>query len=179
MQFASTGGIFLRIDNNANLGIFDQAGNERVVIANGILSGNLNKSVQVVNGLISTTTSTSNVSMGLGCSITPLVSGNVLVLGLVSLANNTASDIATFSIYQNTTAVPSGGTSVGTDTQKVSTNINNNANTALLTVPGTLFTLVTGLALGTKYFFYIAGSVTPGGTGTIAGATGSIVGLEL
>lgn len=123
------------------------------------------------------TANTTGVMMGLAGSITPIKSGNVLILITGSLSNNTASDGAKGQIRYGTGAAPTNGaaltgTAVGNQPRAL-----NNASTAALVTPVAFAAIVTGLTLGTAYWIDIALAAITGGTATLSDVTMDI--LEL
>ena len=135
-------------------------------------------SVQTTQGTPAGTTSTSGVMMGLGTSInakiTPTASGKVLFNISGRLANNTLNFVTSATLYYGTGTPPANG-AAATGTQ-IST-------TALATLPAnvqvpySLQAIVTGLVVGTQYWFDLALSTTSGGTATAVTAQGSAVEL--
>lgn len=158
------------LDASGNLQARDTAGNLLSKFVSGFFGGKLNKSASVSSSPISTTTSTSLVSSGIGGSLTTLASTSVLLIcNGVQLSNNTASDGAALQFVRNTTGVPAGGTSIGTDTV-ISASLGsmlNNASTAGLALPLGVVALDTTAVVGTAYFYYIGIKANTGGTATV------------
>jgi len=175
------GAILWRLDANGNLTGYDTSGTVLGKFIGTLFSSKLNKIILSSNTPINSTASTLNVSSGSGGTITPQVSGSVLVTAnLDQISNNTASDGCIVSIYRKqASTVPSGGTSVGADAQTVVNSFVNNANTAGLKLPVQVVVLDTGLTAGTVYAYYIAVAVLTGGTMTWATPGVYMTGLEI
>lgn len=123
------------------------------------------------------TANTTGVMMGLGALFTPVKSGSVMVMITGSLTNNTASDGAKGQIRYGTGAAPANGaaltgTAVGNQPRAL-----NNASTAALVTPVAFIAIITGLTLGTQYWFDIGLAAITGGTATLTDVTVDVIEL--
>jgi hypothetical protein len=117
------------------------------------------------NATPTATSSTSAVMMGLGFSVTPNTSGNLLVLASLSHGQSVALDGAAFQITFGTGTAPANGaalagTAVGGAMPSVA------PAAAAKAVPVSLFGLASGLTPGTAYWFDLSYKALTGGTVT-------------
>ncbi len=158
MNFQSTGGIFLRLDSSGNLNVYDASGTSIAKFIGGLFSAGLNLSTGTSNAPITSTTSLGNISTGYGVTITPRVSGKLMIFATFLGQNNTVGIENNWNIFRNTTGIPAGGSSVGTDFQATAlTNLTSSTANAKVTVSFVLRD--TGLTINTAYTYYIAVSV--------------------
>lgn len=136
---------------------------------NGGILGNQTLGTRTSNESISNPTGTTNTAAYVMCGIaqtfTPVTSGKVLVF-LSGKANNaTAADgIAIQMAYGTGTAPINGATATGT----VATGLTINSTNSMF-IPFTLVALVTGLTLGTAYWFDLQQEAFVGGTASLYG----------
>ncbi len=154
MSLRPIGGIFLRLDSNGNLNIYDPTGTSRALIINGVFSAVNNSASNNQTAGVSTL-SGSLVSSGFGKNITPQLSYG-------STAANGSGGLA---IYRTTGSIPAAGV-VPTGTQLVVGGFadpvaNQTVNTAIAWFD-------TGLVPGTTYNFYLAFFSNGGNTATLA-----------
>jgi hypothetical protein len=114
----------------------------------------------------STSSITTYASTGVGVTVTPTASGDVMVWVSGLFQNPQAA--GDFAIYRNTTGVPGQSSGVGSDTKiaekvSVAITVSNYSDVAF-------FGRSTGLTLGTSYSFYLAFRATGGVGGTVTGA---------
>lgn len=121
------------------------------------------------------TTSTSGVMMGLAVTFTPTTTGRVLVIVGGYVFNSTASDGAIYIDKYGTGVAPGNGVAPTGTTASGSFQINGgNANQTTSVAHGTL---ITGLTLGTTYWFDIDLAAVTGGTATIGNPQVTIIEL--
>ncbi|MEM3845588.1 MAG: hypothetical protein QXU98_07805 [Candidatus Parvarchaeota archaeon] len=119
------------------------------------------------------TTSTSPVQMGLGITYTPSTTGRLLIIVTGEAANNTAGDGATVQLSYGTGSSPSNGASAtGT---AIGSKISVTSNAASQTVPVTLGYVLTGLTVGTSYWFDLQVAAITGGTASVSNLTVLII----
>ncbi|MEM3845775.1 MAG: hypothetical protein QXU98_08740 [Candidatus Parvarchaeota archaeon] len=119
------------------------------------------------------TTSTSPVQMGLGVGYIPSITGRLLILIFGEASNNTAGDGATVQLSYGTGVAPSNGASAtGT---AVGSKISITSNAANQTVPFALGYILTGLAIGTNYWFDLQVAAVTGGTASVSNLTVLII----
>ncbi|MEM3844947.1 MAG: hypothetical protein QXU98_04525 [Candidatus Parvarchaeota archaeon] len=119
------------------------------------------------------TTSTSAVQMGLGVTYTPATTGRLLVIVVGEASNNTAGDGATVQLSYGTGSSPSNGASAtGT---AVGSKISITSNAASQTVPFSLGYVLTGLTIGTSYWFDLQVAAVTGGTASVSNLTVLII----
>lgn len=164
MFFASTGGIFLRLDSSGNLNVYDTSGTSIAKFLSGAFSTAGNVGSLLTNTPIATTASTSAVSTGYGALFTPQVKGRAVIICEVNTNNNTVNDGALFSIWQNAAStILSGGTAqTGTNLTAsqlgalTSATANARGDICLIHLPT--------LTVGTQYTFTLAVQAVTGGT---------------
>jgi hypothetical protein len=141
--------------------------------------GPTEQSLQVTPGNPTGTTSLTGVHMGMGSSIafTPNKTGKVQLNISGSISNNTASDGAKVQARFGTGAAPANAAApTGTASGNQPT-VTNNANTAGLKVPFNVCVIISGLVLGTAYWFDLVLSAITGGTATITDLTANVAEL--
>lgn len=177
VEFRNTSGIFLRIDSSGNLGVFNQSGTEIATFIGGLFSGIFNKASLAAQASRSTT-SVSSVSTSDGVSLTPQISTRVLVITSYTFADLTTADaIGNVGLWFNTTGIPAvGAAATGTQFYGLSEHDSKTAITS--SNPYTAVALVTGLTIGTAYFFYTS-FASPVGTDTVNYKTISITAIEI
>jgi hypothetical protein len=104
---------------------------------------------------------------GLAISFTPKLSGNVLVMVAVDL-NNTSSFFTFGQIWYGTGTAPSSGATIPAGAVGINPGRGNNNGS------GAIFAFLTGLTVGTKYWFDLGHGIN-GGTGTHANISYTIV----
>jgi hypothetical protein len=133
-------------------------------------------SLQVTPGNPTLTASFTGVHMGLGSSIafTPIRSGKVMFNISGSIANSVASDGAKVQARFGTGAAPANGAApTGTASGNQPT-LTNNASTAALKVPFNVCVIISGLTLGTAYWFDLLLTAITGGNASITDLTATI-----
>ncbi len=163
LKLEPVGGIFWRLDSSGNLTAYDTAGNELGKFVGGLFSSTNNASRAVV--IATGTTSATFVSTGEGVTITPRVSGSVLILFVAALRSGVAGDDAELGIYRNTTGtIPADGAAPNGSLVEISRMVRClRINVAW---NGIVFDTDTGLTLGTAYTYHCAYR-RDAGTGTI------------
>ena len=121
------------------------------------------------------TTSAAGVMMGLGATykITPTYSGTHLITITGNMANNVAGDGASLRMAYGTGIAPTNG-AAATGTV-VGSQLINKSTAANQSEPFSTTILVTGLTVGTAYWFDINLARVTGGTATISGVSCSIL----
>ena len=122
------------------------------------------------------TTSTTGAMMGLasgagGASmiLTPQVTGRILVILAMRLANNTASDGVSARMRFGTGTPPANGAAPAGTVIGAGPALVNNANTAALAVPINLVGVMTGLTPGVAYWLDVILAAVTGGTASLVG----------
>jgi hypothetical protein len=111
------------------------------------------------------TTSTTGLMMGLAVAITPLVSGNLEIKLVGSIANATATDGAKAQLRYGTGTAPANGAALtGTTSGSL---VEATQLLAAQKVPFALLGYVSGLTLGTAYWVDVGLAAITGGTATI------------
>ena len=115
------------------------------------------------------TTNTTGVMMGMGgtATITPQVTGRVLVTINGQLATNTATDGAKVEIRMGTGGAPSNGTAMAGQGTVYGSQQSYTGVTGALSVPFSSTIIVTGLTVGTAYWIDTDLAAVTGGTATI------------
>jgi hypothetical protein len=121
------------------------------------------------------TTSTTGVVMGLGGAVTPLYTGAILLMVSGDITNSTGSDGAKVQLYYGTGRAPSNATacsSAGTTRNAVGLAVQQTPVAAAATkIPFHVHAIVTGLTVGTAYWFDACLTAITGGTASIADVT--------
>ncbi len=164
MSLRPIGGIFLRLDSNGNLNIYDPTGTSRALIINGVFSAVNNSASNNQTAGVSTL-SGSLVSSGFGKNITPQLSSRIYASFTLSYGSTAANGSGGLAIYRTTGSIPAAGV-VPTGTQLVVGGFadpvaNQTVNTAIAWFD-------TGLVPGTTYNFYLAFFSNGGNTATLA-----------
>ena len=180
MQFASTGGIFLRLDSSGNLTVFDTSGN----VINKWISGKLSTVGNVAKVLSSSTVSTASLSVlstGVGIGFTPQVATSALVFfGGNELLNNTSGDIISVVLHRNTSGIPA-----------LNASPSGTGDTLLAGGAGPIFVTAaasqgsggmyafydSSLTVGTQYFYYVCYQALGGGTVSLVGPFVTVIEL--
>jgi hypothetical protein len=125
------------------------------------------------------TTSGTGVMMGLAGSFTPTKSGKVMIVISANISNNTIGDGAQAQIRYGTSTAPTNGAALTGTTAGNLAKITNPL-LALLT-PGTgnitCNAIISGLSLGTSYWFDLSLARIIGGTASLSGISISIIEL--
>lgn len=167
MEYRNVGGIFWRLDASGNLTGYDSTG---TVIgkfaAGGLFSSAINKGTFSQNTAILTTASASHVYTGDFVSITPQISGKVLITALYTRLNSDTANVqSSFRLYSGTGGAgpdskPAGGTAIS-GTQQVPdctvTTAGIGTNASL-----NISILLTGLTNGTQITFATSASTGAG-----------------
>ena len=115
------------------------------------------------------TTSLTDVMMGLAFQITPILTGRLAVSIAGAVSNSTAMDGADVLLKYGSGTPPSNGdAATGTNVTHAQPGVVNNANSAAITVPFSITGIVTGLSLGTTYWFDAAIKAVTGGQANIS-----------
>ncbi|MEM3828459.1 MAG: hypothetical protein QXP36_04510 [Conexivisphaerales archaeon] len=118
-------------------------------------------------------TSLSPVQLGLGITYTPSSTGRVLVIVIGEAANNTAGDGVQVQLSYGTGTAPSNGAAAtGTSIGSILTTTSNAAGQ---TVPFTLVYVLSGLTIGTSYWFDLQVMAVTGGTAYVQNLTVYII----
>lgn len=112
-----------------------------------------------------TTTSTSFSQAGYGVAFTPGSTGRVLIIAIVTMSNNTAGDGATAQLSYRSGIPPStSGSATGTVFTSAASVTSETANqNAIATLVGT----ISGLSVGTAYWFDVQLEAITGGTASV------------
>jgi hypothetical protein len=113
------------------------------------------------------TTNTTGLMMGLAGSITPAVSGKIVLTINGTIANSNASDGAKVQLSYGTGTAPVNGAAITGTQVGAFLNVTNNANTAALKVPYSVTAVITGLTVGTAYWLDVVLAAITAGTATI------------
>ena len=127
-----------------------------------------------------TTTSLTGVMMGLSASITPVVSGKILIIISGDMDNNTDNSGAQVQIVTGTGSVPTNGVSITGSTQGglVKMQLTRTGNDTIVTrVPFSLNAIQTGLTLNTPYWIDLSLAAIIGGTARVRDVSISVVEL--
>ena len=127
-----------------------------------------------------TTTSLTGVMMGLSASITPVVSGKILILVSGDMDNNTDNDGVQVQIRTGTGSIPTNGAALTGNTQGglVKMQLTRVGNDTILTrVPFSLNAIEVGLALNTAVWIDISLASITGGTARVRDVSISVVEL--
>jgi hypothetical protein len=116
-------------------------------------------------------TSTTALMLGLAGSITPAQSGKVLFQTSHDITNGTASDGCVWQLMFGTGTAPANQAALTGTAAGGAGALINNANTAGLTVPASAIGYVTGLVVGTTYWFDLSLRVLTGGSCSVANVT--------
>jgi len=120
---------------------------------------------------------TTGAVMGLGGSITPLYTGTVLFMISGDITNGTGADGAKVQIYYGTGSASGNGTacaSAGTTRNAVGQAVQQTPVVAAATkIPFHVHAIVTGLTVGTAYWFDACLTAITGGTASIGDVTAS------
>lgn len=116
-----------------------------------------------------TTASFPKVSSGYGGPVTPTTTGSLFIYVTATMRNDTAGDGFGIGVFYNLTGVPVNGTLVGTDTSALC-NQNITEGTANQLNNITSGNILTGLTVGTTYYFYIGFNAITGGNATLSGS---------
>ena len=120
---------------------------------------------------------TAGAVMGLGGTITPLYTGTVLFMISGDIANSTSSDGGSVQIYYGTGTASGNGTacaSAGTTRNAVGQAVRQTPSSAAnIKFPFAVQAVVTGLTVGTAYWFDACVTAITGGTASIADVTAS------
>ena len=118
---------------------------------------------------------TAGAVMGLGGTITPLYTGTVLLMISGDITNNTGADGAKVQIYYGTGSASANGTacaSAGTTRTAVGQAVQQTPVAAAATkIPFHVHAVVTGLTIGTAYWYDACLTAITGGTASIADVT--------
>ncbi len=101
-------------------------------------------------------------STGIGVAVTPKLTGNVYIHADVTCYQSSTTQPTVLGLAYNTTGIPSGGSSPGTDTSSHTFPQYSQVATGEVSVP--VGWVVTGLSLGTTYYFYIIFAIGGGVT---------------
>jgi hypothetical protein len=119
------------------------------------------------------TTSTVGVMAGLGVAFTPLSTGRVEVSIAGNAANSAAGDGAAFQIRYGTGAAPANGAALTGTAAGGLAQITSGAAGAVTSV--SLYAIITGLTVGTAYYFDISEAAVTGGTASITALQVNII----
>lgn len=169
----SLGGGVAYLVNGAVLTITPSAGNVFSSPVSGTAAGLATSTTSNVGTAV--TTSAAFVMAGYGLTFTPKKTGIVLVLWYGGASNNTGGDGVILKLAYGTGAAPSGGVAaVGTQAGVNITITNAGANAV---IPFSHVVLITGLTVGTTYWFDL--QIAQTGGGTAASQNGAVSFIEL
>lgn len=120
------------------------------------------------------TTSTTGVMMGLNQLITPLITGKVMVIISGCMKNTTNTDGTQTQIRYGTGTAPTNGASLTGTTAGGLVHYDNPAGLTIH-VPVTVQAIVSGLTIGTPYWFDLSLASITGGTSNIESLSVSII----
>lgn len=134
-------------------------------------------SYQASPGDPSGTTDTTGKMMGLAGSITPAISGKIVLTINGTIASSGASDGAKIQLSYGTSAAPANAAAITGTQVGARLTVANNASTAALAVPYSITAVITGLTPGTAYWLDVTLAAITAGTATIT--TNSITAYEI
>jgi hypothetical protein len=164
VQFAFTGALATRVDASGNVYIADQNGTTLIKFVSGAGSVLGNFGTVHTSGVISSTTSTSDVFTGNNVWYTPQVSTKAVILLNAFASNSGVNGVFRANAYRNTGSTNYGGGVAATGAGiglVVATSATANANCNI-----SCLVLDTGLTAGTAYTYSLAIRVDAG-TGTL------------
>ena len=146
----------LNLLNRANTWLSAQIFSSNVTVGGWVWIKGINSAYTNLHIWVSTTTSTTPVLLGSSLAITPKFSGNVYIIAMVRGNNNTIGDGITIGLYKGAT---SGALTTLMDSETyVQEGLASNSHSFLF------YLVVTGLTVGTAYYFSLSYNAVTGGT---------------
>ena len=165
MSLRPIGGIFARLNASGNLTFYDASGNVLATFLSGALSIKGNVGTLVTNSPITTTTSITDVFLGISLNYTPQISTRAFIATTFTGWNTTLGDGVVLGVYRTTgTNNPAGGAAHS------GTLISATDHTsATASAHGSLGQTVldTGLTAGSAYTYSFSITAVTGGTAAI------------